>query len=917
MVHGNPFEFRTKRPIQMNICTHEYLFAWFVVCLTLAKTRQLKKYLDILAMDGESVSDLAEYYQNHQEELLKLLNILNPKAPYLLDEPDNIDEDDKSLELAKETGAKSYLGDRSIYQEEYVSQQSLRHLSEDQTDLNRLLNRASDYDSDSSGPFQKIKKMKNNFFTRRFSGSRTRKTEKQDDQVSLKSNSSDNSRISITDIKNEFKKLKRLKKPKIRKVINKEEEGVGMASILARSVIHAQTSLACIAESLDSENSPASTLRQTSESEPTLNVSEDEKVKGDQNLVNMSTDLSGSERIIPEIHCTSLENIKSDNKDGRSDETRQRKLSESCPTTPTVVRSDNLLKLPGDGDFYGSISSALSVGSSEYTSSDEDDDSFETKTRADRTIETTSSVVQSVLSHDPDPEFIAQMEKKLSSLNIPSDGRECSPSNEIKKATEDNNDSNWDAPVNKEIVKQNITPSTILEKRDVLKDIKENKTVKTVLDISNGNIATSSNAISNEDENKCVAKQPSSHIKMNNPFAHKKASKSISAPSSPVDKQGFMYRSSRRIKRQLSKITKSSMIKSLSHYTLRPKRKHENPTTALSQPGSASDVTSKAPSETVLGSPFLSYTDLLSLDREGFETNARLHKSDETGIAKVSMYIGSEPVSRMSFSGPPGHHRKSHSFREQLSFRKDRSALKPTGLVHTAMETILIDKVESLLMPTSPDPVQSKDRKFFDDVNEKLEKFEVARKNEALEQPKSCEPKQNSRGESVNRDKKKLVRQDSITSTAETSEPTKMSNDLDPNHIIPCKLTSAPVLQHFHPILSGAPLDTIPSLPESSLDRTESLDVEGVDDKCGGDTNSASVCGDLHAACRFDRSERDRDRSERDKGSPRHARHESYGGREPGAGSTPAQNASLNASSIPMGIHRRSSDSDLSITPKG
>ncbi|CAH2054895.1 unnamed protein product, partial [Iphiclides podalirius] len=232
------------------------------------------------------------------------------------------------------------------------------------------------------------------------------------------------------------------------------------------------------------------------------------------------------------------------------------------------------------------------------------------------------------------------------------------------------------------------------------------------------------------------------------------------------------------------------------------------------------------------------------------------------------------------------------------------------------METILIDKVASLLIPTSPDPVPNKDQKFFDDVHEKLEKVEISRQIDKLQQPQPCEPKQEHKNESSAKDKKKLVRQDSVQST-ETSRPSEMSNDLDPNHIIPCKLTNAPVLQHFHPILSGAPLETIPSLPESSLDRAESLDVDGVDDKCAVDTNSASACGNLHAACRFDRSERDRDKGDKDKGSPRHARHESYGGREPGAGSTPAPNASLNASSIPMGIHRRSSDSDLSITPKG
>lgn len=54
---------------------------------------------------------------------------------------------------------------------------------------------------------------------------------------------------------------------------------------------------------------------------------------------------------------------------------------------------------------------------------------------------------------------------------------------------------------------------------------------------------------------------------------------------------------------------------------------------------------------------------------------------------------------------------------------------------------------------------------------------------------------------------------------------------------------------------------------------------------------------------------------ERERGSPRHARHESYGNRMEPVGHT--QNSSLNASSTPLGIHRRSSDSDLSVTPKG
>ncbi|XP_049885085.1 C2 domain-containing protein 5 isoform X4 [Pectinophora gossypiella] len=64
-------------------------------------------------------------------------------------------------------------------------------------------------------------------------------------------------------------------------------------------------------------------------------------------------------------------------------------------------------------------------------------------------------------------------------------------------------------------------------------------------------------------------------------------------------------------------------------------------------------------------------------------------------------------------------------------------------------------------------------------------------------------------------------------------------------------------------------------------------------------------------------NEREKEQCEKEKGSPRHARHESYGGREPVATSQPTQSFSLNSTSTPVGIHRRSSDSDLSVTPKG
>ncbi|CAG9567812.1 unnamed protein product [Danaus chrysippus] len=823
--------------------------------------QQLKKYLDILATDEDSITDLSQYYQSHQEELLRIVNILNPKTCNLLDEPD-IDDDEKSVELnlQKQSNQRSYTGELSLYNE-YYARKSLKNLSEDQLNINRLLNRVNS--TDSSGPLQTIKKIKDNLFSKKFI-KKSRKHEN-DDQVSIKSSSSDTSRISFSDLKKEIKKIKKLKIPKLVKNDNIADEGVGMASILVRSVFHAHTSLARISESIDSEHSPSSTLRRTSESEPNVNTTEHDKIS-DTNIV-----LESQVKEIPEIHCSSLENIKTiDNVEP------ERKISESCPTTPIVIRTENFLKLPHEEGYYGSISSALSAESSEiYSSSEEDDESYSYKNDHDQAIETTSSLVKSVLSSEVDPQFIAQMEKKLTVLELAN--TELS-NNALFKTVKEHEDK---------------TTCEISKSIEQTIDVSDNLNVKE-------NVASISSA--RNDKTFVPSKINNSHsFRIHNPFAHKKTQKSLSAPSSPIEKKSFMYRSSKRIKRHLSKISHSNMIKSLSHYSLLPKKKQVEPKTALSEPGSASDVTSKAPSDTVLGSPFLSYNDLMSLDKDGFYSLNRLHKSDEIVPNKVSMYIGSEPQSRASFSGPSSKH--DNNFLEQRSFKRQKSILKPTGLIHTAMETILIDKVESLLIPTSPEPNTPENQKFFADVNEKLEKVEQAQSRQA----------DNEINNSSEKKARKLVRQDSIHSTTD-SESSKMSKSLQlPN---PCKVIPSPVLQHFHPILSGVPLETIPSLPEDSVDRTESLDVDGVVES----TNSVSVCCNSHAACGVDRSERERDRyadrCERDRGSPRHARHESYGGKDP-ASSVPVQNASINSSSTPMGIHRRSSDSDLSVTPKG
>ncbi|VVC93860.1 unnamed protein product [Leptidea sinapis] len=758
-----------------------------------------------IVTDDDSVEDLKEYYQHHQDELQMIVNILNPRTPSLLDEQENVDDDDKSLEIQRSN--QCYPANQSIYQG-LPYQRGLKHISEDQLELNKLLNRPDCDSSDSSGTIQKIIKIKTNFFSKRFA---RRKSSKQDDQISIKSSSSDTSRIS--EIKNEFKKLRRIKVPKIRK-LDVNDVGINMASILARSVIHAHTSLARISESLDSEHSPGSTLCRPSDTERTTSP-RDDKYGSDSRLKDDKHDPIK----LPEIQCTSMENLAKE----ESGEP-ERKISESCPTSPVILRNDNLLKLPREVSYYGSVSSAISAESSDmYTTSDEDDDSYEIRPLTERIAETTSSVVKTVLSHDIDPDFIAQMEKKLTVLE--------------QAALEQN---------------ANRQPSPKIESETAKKDF-----------IS-------------QDDKTCVNSKFNSHFRITNPFSHKNLSSSFSAPSSPVEKKSFVYRSSKHIKRQLSKISKSSMIKSLSHYSLLPHKKRNDPKPSLSQPASSSDVTSKAPSDTVLGTPFLSYTDLLILDKDEKDLNLSC-RSEEIYSSPVSMYIGSEPCSRTSLSGPSHSREDSHCFNEQRSFKKPRPDLKPTGLIATAMETILIDKVQSLLIPTSPDvETKTADRKFFNDVSHKLKSVDD-------------QYKQASNVDIIKKDAharlgKKLTRQDSIRSN-ESIKSLKMSKDVSSNVTTSCKLTHTPVLQNFHPILSGAPLETIPSLPESSVDKSESLDVDGVESEC--ETNTASVCGNSHAACDVDRNERDRDKCEiekyerdKDRGSPRHARHESCGGRD-------------------------------------
>ncbi|CAB3233841.1 unnamed protein product [Arctia plantaginis] len=700
-----------SQPINMPPCT-QHSFLHGLLCPSANLNRQLKKYLDILATDNENLTDLNIYYQTHQEELQKMLVILNPNASAMLDETDALDDDEKSLDCRRQSSITSYTGSGSIFQDEYYHHRNLRHLTEDQTDLNRLLNRDSD-DSDSSGPLQKIKNLKTHFFAKRFT-TRSKKSDKQDDSISLKSNSSETSRLSLVDLKNEFKKLKRFKKPTFLKpvVVNKDDQGEGMASILARSVIHAQTSLACISETQDSEQSPGSTLRRTSESEPTINISDDENP-----TINKEADGSNkSDKTLPEIHFTSLSNINAED----AKPSRQRKISESCPATPMPSRSENLT-LPGEDNYFGSISSALSAESSELeTSTDGEDESSDLKTDTDKSIETTSSIVHSVLSQERDPTVIANMDRKLNVVEIASPDQNFK-ANEIQQGL--------DKKI--ELEQQIFDNQLLIDKCKSLETIQVQVPSKN--DLKEKLIKSNEASTTSVKDDTCVTKSNSHHFKFHNPFSHKKHSKSISEPSSPVEKSSFVYRSSQRIKRQLSKLSNSTMIKSISHYSLHPKKKETK--MPLSQPGSSTDIKSKAPSDTVLGSTFLSYNDLLSLDRESRDNNI-LHKSDEFNRAKVSMYIGSEPVSRASLSASMFSHHKEESHDHS---KKSSKGSKSTGLVHTAMETMLLDRVQNLMVPGSPDCHSKETKQFFADVNEKL--GEVAKDRYKAERKESFQRK--------------------------------------------------------------------------------------------------------------------------------------------------------------------------------
>ncbi|KAI5644777.1 c2 domain-containing protein [Phthorimaea operculella] len=935
--------------------------------------QQLKKYLDILATDDETVVDLNQYFRHHQQELQRLLNIMNPKTPTLLDEPENVDEDEKN-DFPRQTSVKNFI---NWYQDEDVSQKSLKHISEDQTDLNKLLRGNEDSDSDSTGPLKKIKKLKTTF-TRRLGSLRSRKSEKQDnDNVSLQSNSSDTSRISLTDLKHEFKKFKRLKKPKFRKTFtNTEDEGIGMASILARSVIHVHTSLACIAEK-ESEHSPCSTMRRTSESEPTVNISDDEHNKNDER------NISESKAKVPEIHA-SLKNVNVDEPDITT--RRERKLSESCPASPMAERSENYLKLPKETGYFGSLS--LSGDSSEaYTSSDEDGEisSSDQNVDFDKSVETTSSVVQSVLNKNVDPAFIAHIERKLSLLEgtIP-ELKESKSHGVFENISELQSDTNLETSKSSPCIHQNNDSIEDTEEAKRSLESSHNKhdqkhslmhtAMETILiDKVKALLPPSAEVIDTDDENtdaehhdtevESNVKSPSLFHTAMETILLEKAQVLIPPGSQPATPDGtslkFVDTNVPKIPEHVENV-KGDLVQSAIETILIDKVQTLIPSHSESV-SYRDSIESSTPDRTDeiknYGNLFIPETKALHADKGPILEH---HSLDH---ATCKDQLKNSVVSNVS---------------ETLQVSR-----KPTSsLFHSAMETILMDKVQTLttvseqisdisvaksILQEQVNPVvadhtnenegaYSNLRKINNDNGDpKLNASTPDYGDEKLEDAKTSDNKgkifdkipnvselKTKDGSSADNKimnandtkDKRLVRQDSLHSLDnDEAESQKMSKETSANITVSPRIDqSKPVLQHFHPILSGKPLETIPSLPESSLDHSESLDIDGVDQTltsqtefqckpCDSESNSASVCGNSHAACDVDRNEREKENifekeKEREKESPHHARHDSCGAREPVAISQSTQNSSFTPST-PLGIHRRSSDSDLSVTPKG
>lgn len=313
-----------------------------------------------------------------------------------------------------------------------IAEEILSSKQEEDNALKELL-RQEDLRKDTSKRSLKksIKKLKNSS-QNLFKKSRSKRYDASNDddltdKSSLNSYSSDiSAKFSFSEIKNEFKRKSHFRSLLSKKTVN-EGDGSGMAALLVRSVMHAHSSLDCIKESLES-NSPSSTLRRSSKSQPKIEITTMNKIVSPEISIDITPDISPIEVECVEnplkLQFLSLDNISlnSDKPSGNLNSKIKKRSVESCPATPKEsMIVDPYLSIPSSQNIMGSSMSSTICSSDEYSSSDEIDDSDEisdgNKNINTNSADTVSLVVRSVVGHQIDSNIISHMDEKLDNIS--------------------------------------------------------------------------------------------------------------------------------------------------------------------------------------------------------------------------------------------------------------------------------------------------------------------------------------------------------------------------------------------------------------------------------------------------------------------------------------------------------------------
>ncbi|XP_077286731.1 C2 domain-containing protein 5 [Arctopsyche grandis] len=381
---------------------------------------QLKKYFEFINLDkSENIKSDMPY--SHQLTESDILNRLPPLAIYGDDQLNQTQTEINSVSFTN-TGENSSTMTQD--DEKHMLQELLR-----QEDLRQDVSKKSLKKS-----IKKLRNSSQNLFNKKMRSMKTKRfdfsnDEETADRASISSICSDRSaKFSFTDIKNEIKRKSNLKSRLLKKSPD-GGDGSGMAALLVRSVMHAHSSLDCIKESLES-NSPSSTLRRSSKSQPKIEIpsATNKKTSPELSIVidtpPNTSPIEGDHAENPfKLQFLSLDNISlnSDNPSGKLNLAPIKRVSESCPTTPKESMITNpYLSIPSDGNLAASSISSTMCSSDEYSSSDADDSdeiSDGNKIISDCNLDTVSGVVRSVMEHQIDSNVISHMDEKLQNIS--------------------------------------------------------------------------------------------------------------------------------------------------------------------------------------------------------------------------------------------------------------------------------------------------------------------------------------------------------------------------------------------------------------------------------------------------------------------------------------------------------------------